>query len=159
MAFRSPFNFNRRRRVAAPPPAPGQPRGPAATPRTPRHLAGSPAASTRKPATTSHRDQFKTAPDGSSTNGDNTPASGFRLCGAAEKPTFKQAQDAHPRNPRGMIPRAIGAIIPDDLLAHVAPLGWEHIALTGNDVWTNHNAPSDFRSLRDVPELFLLQAA
>jgi len=26
--------------------------------------------------------------------------------------------------------------VPDDLLAHVAPLGWEHIALTGDYVWT-----------------------
>jgi TnpA family transposase len=37
--------------------------------------------------------------------------------------------------------RALGAAIPDDdLLAHVAPLGWEHIALTGDYVWTNSNA-------------------
>jgi hypothetical protein len=35
--------------------------------------------------------------------------------------------------------RALGAAIPDDLLAHVAPLGWEHIALTGDYVWTNSN--------------------
>jgi len=31
--------------------------------------------------------------------------------------------------------RARGVIIPDDLLAHVAPLGWEHIALTGDYIW------------------------
>jgi hypothetical protein len=28
--------------------------------------------------------------------------------------------------------RAQGAAVPNDLLAHVAPLGWEHIALTGD---------------------------
>src|ERR1700704_1903314 len=52
-----------------------------------------------------------------------------------------------------------GAIIPDDLLAHVAPLGWEHIALTGDYVWANSNAAPDFRPLRDVPSAFLARAA
>jgi hypothetical protein len=32
--------------------------------------------------------------------------------------------------------RARGMTVPDDLLAHVAPLGWEHIGLTGDYVWT-----------------------
>jgi hypothetical protein len=32
--------------------------------------------------------------------------------------------------------RAQGATVPDDLLAHVAPLGWEHIGLTGDYVWS-----------------------
>ena len=31
--------------------------------------------------------------------------------------------------------RSRGEIIPDDLLAHVAPLGWEHIAFNGDYVW------------------------
>ena len=35
--------------------------------------------------------------------------------------------------------RAHGAAVPDDLLAHVAPLGWEHIGLTGDYVWTEAN--------------------
>src|SRR6266446_10196984 len=35
--------------------------------------------------------------------------------------------------------RAQGATVPDDLLAHVAPLGWEHIGLTGDYVWTEAN--------------------
>jgi TnpA family transposase len=55
--------------------------------------------------------------------------------------------------------RALGATIPDDLLAHVAPLGWEHIALTGDYVWANSNAAPDFRPLRDVPAAFLARAA
>src|SRR3984893_17489754 len=55
--------------------------------------------------------------------------------------------------------RAQGATVPDDLLAHVAPLGWEHIALTGDYVWTEANAISGFRPLRDVPAAFLSQAA
>ena len=33
--------------------------------------------------------------------------------------------------------RAQDVTVPDDLLAHVAPLGWEHIALTGDYVWAN----------------------
>jgi TnpA family transposase len=55
--------------------------------------------------------------------------------------------------------RAQGVAIPDDLLAHVAPLGWEHIALTGDYVWTDSNAVTNFRSLRDVPAAFLYRAA
>jgi len=35
--------------------------------------------------------------------------------------------------------RTQGVHVPDDLLAHVAPLGWEHIALTGDYVWTSAN--------------------
>ncbi len=35
--------------------------------------------------------------------------------------------------------RANGARVPDELLAHVAPLGWEHIGLTGDHVWPNFN--------------------
>jgi hypothetical protein len=54
---------------------------------------------------------------------------------------------------------AQGVIIRGDLLAHVAPLGWEHIALTGDYVWTDSNAISGFRPLRDVPAAFLSQAA
>jgi Tn3 transposase DDE domain len=38
--------------------------------------------------------------------------------------------------------RAQGAAVPDDLLAHVAPLGWEHIGLTGDYVWTDANPVS-----------------
>jgi TnpA family transposase len=55
--------------------------------------------------------------------------------------------------------RALGATISDDLLVHVAPLGWEHIALTGDYVWTNSNAAPDFRPLRDVPSAFMARAA
>jgi TnpA family transposase len=55
--------------------------------------------------------------------------------------------------------RAQGIVIPDDLLAHVAPLGWEHIALTGDYIWTDGNAAPGLRSLRDVPAAFLWQAA
>ena len=55
--------------------------------------------------------------------------------------------------------RALGATIPDDLLAHVAPLGWEHIALTGDYIWANSNAAPDFRPLRDVPSAFMARAA
>jgi hypothetical protein len=51
------------------------------------------------------------------------------------------------------------ATIPEDLLAHVAPLGWEHIALTGDHVWTSSNATPDFRPLRDVPSAFMPRAA
>jgi TnpA family transposase len=62
--------------------------------------------------------------------------------------------------------RAVAAMretedIPDHLLAHLSPLGWEHINLTGDYVWSpaetteNHN---DFRSLRPAPDPALLAA-
>jgi hypothetical protein len=28
-----------------------------------------------------------------------------------------------------------GEVVPDDLVAHLSPLGWEHINLTGDYVW------------------------
>jgi TnpA family transposase len=47
-----------------------------------------------------------------------------------------------------------GAAIPDDLLAHVAPLGWEHIGLTGDYVWAASDRDAPFRPLRDVLATF-----
>lgn len=55
--------------------------------------------------------------------------------------------------------RTQGATIPDDLLAHVAPLGWEHIGLTGDYVWTAADPTVPFRPLRDVRAMFPLLAA
>ncbi len=55
--------------------------------------------------------------------------------------------------------RAQGATMPDDLLAHVAPLGWEHIALTGDYVWANADPAVSFRPLRDVRFPFQARAA
>jgi hypothetical protein len=55
--------------------------------------------------------------------------------------------------------RAQVTVVPDDLLAHVAPLGWEHIALTGDYVWSEVKPEAGFRPLRDVRVAFLPQAA
>jgi hypothetical protein len=43
-----------------------------------------------------------------------------------------------------------GEITPDALLAHLAPVGWQHINLTGNYLWdTDANlGPNGFRQLR-----------
>nr|WP_311789011.1 Tn3 family transposase [Fererhizobium litorale] len=42
-----------------------------------------------------------------------------------------------------------GRDIPDTLLKHISPLGWEHINLTGIYTWdAEHQMPSGFRSLR-----------
>lgn len=41
--------------------------------------------------------------------------------------------------------RAQGVNLPDELLAHVTPLGWEHIALTGDYDWTAAAPPDGFR--------------
>jgi hypothetical protein len=52
--------------------------------------------------------------------------------------------------------RAKGHHIHDDLLSHVAPLGWEHISLTGDYVWTSLDAPKGgFRPLHTVTSPFL----
>lgn len=55
--------------------------------------------------------------------------------------------------------RAQGVSIPDDLLPHVAPLGWEHIALTGDYVWASTEPASNFRPLNDVRPTFMPRAA
>ncbi len=56
--------------------------------------------------------------------------------------------------------RAGGVAVPDDMLAHVAPLGWEHISLTGDYDWASVSPPpGGFRPLRDVPAAFLPRAA
>ena len=55
--------------------------------------------------------------------------------------------------------RARGVNVSDSLLAHVAPLGWEHIALTGDYVWSPADTLETFRPLRDVRRLFEFEAA
>jgi hypothetical protein len=41
--------------------------------------------------------------------------------------------------------RATGETIPDELLAHIAPLGWEHIAFNGDYVWPAEPLQNTFR--------------
>jgi hypothetical protein len=45
----------------------------------------------------------------------------------------------------------------DNLLAHLSPLGWEHVNLTGDYVWDNQQGTSEntdgLRPLRATPEL------
>jgi hypothetical protein len=55
--------------------------------------------------------------------------------------------------------RAQGVVISNELLAHVAPLGWEHIGLTGNYDWNTSRPADGLRPLRAVPEAFALRAA
>jgi TnpA family transposase len=48
-----------------------------------------------------------------------------------------------------------GAAMPTELIRHVAPLGWEHIGLTGDYVWAEEAQPTPglLRPLRDKPSL------
>jgi TnpA family transposase len=48
--------------------------------------------------------------------------------------------------------RRHGDLIPDGLLAHLAPLGWQHINLTGDYLWGADAGlgPDGFRPLRSV---------
>lgn len=49
--------------------------------------------------------------------------------------------------------RSTGKAVPDDLLQHVAPLGWNHISLTGDHLWSEVSIPSDgFRPLNVLEE-------
>lgn len=46
--------------------------------------------------------------------------------------------------------RAEGQNVPDELLAHISPLGWEHIGLTGDYLWHQERVPQPgtYRELR-----------
>ena len=54
--------------------------------------------------------------------------------------------------------KTISAAIGDLLLAHVAPLGWEHITFNGDYVWPAEPNQQDFRPLRN-PRATYLDAA
>jgi TnpA family transposase len=47
--------------------------------------------------------------------------------------------------------------VPDHLLTHLSPLGWEHVNLTGDYVWGSRQLPSEntvgLRPLRAIPEV------
>ena len=51
--------------------------------------------------------------------------------------------------------RAEGHLAPDDLVRHVAPLGWDHVSLTGDYTWTSSDQPQagQLRPLRSRPSL------
>jgi len=49
--------------------------------------------------------------------------------------------------------------IPQDLLPHVAPLGWKHIGLTHDYVWAGTEPASNFCPLNDVRPKFMPRAA
>jgi len=51
--------------------------------------------------------------------------------------------------------RAEGEIVPDSLLVHLSPLGWDHINITGDYVWEAQTITStkDLRPLRPAPQL------
>lgn len=55
--------------------------------------------------------------------------------------------------------RTRGVGFSDEHLAHVAPLGWEHISLTGDYVWADARPPEKLRPLRDVNNSLFAQAA
>ncbi|CAO3405467.1 Mobile element protein [Azospirillum palustre] len=38
--------------------------------------------------------------------------------------------------------RAGGERIPDEVLSHLAPLGWQHINLTGDYLWNTNRVPN-----------------
>jgi TnpA family transposase len=49
--------------------------------------------------------------------------------------------------------RLNGNVVPNELLQHVAPLGWNHISLTGDYLWGQIEAPNNgFRSLNIFEE-------
>jgi hypothetical protein len=54
--------------------------------------------------------------------------------------------------------QAGGKDVPDDLLAHIAPLGWEHISFNGDYIWPSEPIQGGFRPLRS-PNGSILDAA
>ena len=43
--------------------------------------------------------------------------------------------------------------VPDHLLAHLSPLGWEHVNLTGDYIWAaRHLAPETINGMRPLPD-------
>jgi hypothetical protein len=48
--------------------------------------------------------------------------------------------------------------VPDNLLAHLSPLGWEHVNLTGDYVWGTPDSLSEntdgLRRVRPAPQLY-----
>ena len=60
--------------------------------------------------------------------------------------------------------KALRAVEPvsDELLAHLSPLGWEHVNLTGDYVWAEANEMTEnrdgYRPLRTAPDPDLLAA-
>jgi Tn3 transposase DDE domain len=51
--------------------------------------------------------------------------------------------------------RANRETVPDDLPAHIAPLGWEHIAFNGDYIWPTEPLKDSFRPLRNSHSTFL----
>jgi len=51
--------------------------------------------------------------------------------------------------------RADGEEVPDRLLAHIAPLGWEHISFNGDYIWPAEPPRDQFRPLRNPRSPFL----
>src|SRR5208282_2253408 len=51
--------------------------------------------------------------------------------------------------------RSQGEVIDDALLAHIAPLGWEHITFNGDYVWPTEPLQNAFRPLRNPRSAFL----
>ncbi|MBP2310249.1 hypothetical protein J2849_006694 [Azospirillum melinis] len=54
-----------------------------------------------------------------------------------------------------LVRRGGGERNPEELLSHLAPLGWEHINLTGDYLWSANRMPSTvgYRPLRAPTEL------
>jgi hypothetical protein len=50
---------------------------------------------------------------------------------------------------------AQGEALPDKLLAHIAPLGWEHTSFNGDYVWPSQPLKQRFRPLRNPRSAFL----
>jgi hypothetical protein len=72
---------------------------------------------------------------------------------------------AQPHDP--YLERAVAALrevenVPDHLLTHLSPLGWEHVNLTGDYIWNTASSMTEnhagLRPLRPGPDSLLLAA-
>ena len=58
----------------------------------------------------------------------------------AEEPTFARRLTKYLENSLDAL-RAGGQRIPSELARHLAPLGWEHVSLTGDYTWSSSDQP------------------
>jgi len=95
---------------------------------------------------------------------DGAAADSIRFCADRELAACKQITGLYPNRVSslafgcrwdGLRLRLRGETVSDELLAHVAPLGWEHIAFNGDYVWPAKILGNAFRPLRNPRAEFL----
>ena len=79
----------------------------------------------------------------------------FGLC-AADTADWESTRFFPPNLERAIAALRQAEDVPDQLLAHLSPLGWEHVNLTGDYIWSAERPAAEdsdgFRPLRAAPD-------